>query len=81
MVGPGSKLEAVEWQSGQGLGGKEPGVGLVWFLHAGGVAVVLEHGVDQWLSHKMSLLWGQAGGMKEERETGSRITRTDLWLL
>ena len=54
MVGPGSKLEAVEQQSGQGLGGKEPGVGLVWLLHAGGVAVVLEHGVDQWLNHKMS---------------------------
>ena len=51
--------------------------------------MALEHGVDRWLSHKVSLLGGQAGrrrgdrradGMKEERETGSRISGIDRWL-
>lgn len=73
MVGPGSKLEAVEQQSGQGLGGEEPGVGLAWILNAGGVAVVLEHGVDQWLSHKVSLLGGQAGRRRGKRQGDGQV--------
>ena len=46
-------------------------MGLAWILHAGGAAVALEHSVDRWLSHEVSLLGGQAGGRGvKDRETG-----------
>ena len=43
-------------------------MGLAWILHAGGAAVALEHGVDRWLSHEVSLLGGQAGGRRGDRQ-------------
>ena len=65
--------QAASWRwwssrAGQGLGGEEPGAGLAWILHAGGAAVAQEHGVDWWLSHKVSMLGGQAGRRRGDRQ-------------